>query len=196
MKFKVRYQDNQTLGIQYPGNGVNCYRDLEEKTQAGHQKQKFVCAVNRWDEELPDDAVALLTKTEIKEWRAWKAKHDRRFRRQQLKTALEAVPLTLRYAVVALTEKAGTVDDEQKAAIWSAMDAFSRAIENAGLGRPSRGRGRPFAQSLPPVEMGMPSLTNLDDLGSPLERAYRSLAERHKALMARCNLTNADGEDD
>lgn len=33
-------------------------------------------------------------------------------------------------------------------------------------------------------------MSNLDQLGSPLECAYRSLVERYKALQARSKLSN------
>lgn len=192
MRFKLKYQDNKTLGIQYIGNPVACFRVLDETTKGGNQKQSYVCTISRWDTELPEHVAQLLTKAEVGEWKVWKKAHDAAFRRKQLEASLEALPLTLRYAATALAEKASTVDEVDKAAIWSAMDAFTRAMEKAGVERPSRGRGRPPAKELPPPEVGLPIMSNLDQLGSPLECAYRSLVERYKALQARCKLSDAD----
>jgi len=194
LRFKLKYQDSKTLGIQYIGNPVTCFRLLNETTKGGNQKQSYVCTISRWDTELPEHAVRLLTEVEIGEWKAWKKSHDAGFRRKQLEASLNALPLTLRYAAAALAENAPTANEAQTAAIWSALDAFTRALEKAGVERPPRGRGRPPAMDLPAPEEGLPIMSNLDQLGSPLECAYRSLVERYKALQARSKLSNENDD--
>lgn len=196
MRFKLKYQVNKALGIQYIGNPVTCFRLLNETTESGNQKQSYVCTINRWDTELSEQVALLLTKVEIKEWKAWKKAHDARFRKKQLSASLETVSLTLRYAATALAENSSTVDDTQKAAIWSAMSAFTSAMANSGLSQPSRTRSRQSTQELPPPEVGLPVMSNLDQLGSPLESAYRSLAERYKALQALCKRSKYEHEVD
>lgn len=194
MRFKLKYQDNKTLGIQYIGNTVGCVRQLNETTKSGNQKQRYVCTISRWDTELPEHAVQLLTKAEIEEWKAWKTAHDAAFRRKQLEASLDALPLTLSYAATALAEEVCVVDEDRKTAIWAALDAFNRALSNAGIDRPSRGRGRPPSIKLESPEIGLPIMPNLEQLGSPLESAYRGIVERYKALQARCAATKSDAD--
>ena len=194
MRFKLKYQDNKTLGIQYIGNPVACVRLLDETTESGNQKQSYVCTISRWDTKLPEHAVQLLTKVEVEEWKAWKAAHDAAFRRKQLEASLDALPLTLSYAAAALTEEACTVDEAQKTAIWLALDALNRAMVKAGIDRPTRGRGRPSSTKLASPEIGMPIMPNLEQLGSPLECAYRGIVERYKALQARCVAKKSDAD--
>lgn len=192
MRFKLKYQDNKTLGIQYVGNSVTCVRMLDETTKGGNQKQTYVCTISRWDTELPQHAIQLLTKAEVEEWKAWKTAHDAAFRRKQLDASLNTLPLTLSYAATALTEQACTVGESRKAAIWAALDAFNRALLNAGVDRPSPARGRLPSIKLASPEIGLPIMPNLEQLGSPLECAYRGIVERYKALQARYAATKSD----
>ncbi|RMU60477.1 hypothetical protein ALP25_200142 [Pseudomonas syringae pv. syringae] len=37
-------------------------------------------------------------------------------------------------------------------------------------------------------------MPNLEQLGSPLESAYRGIVERYKALQARCAATKSDAD--
>ncbi|MFA0921633.1 hypothetical protein ALP73_200059 [Pseudomonas coronafaciens pv. garcae] len=192
MIFRVRYQENKALGIQYRSNAVKCYRLLDETTEQGTKKQKLICTIGRWDNELPAHAVDLLTADEVREWQAWRISHDARFRRSQLQAALKALPMMLRYAKAGLEEEAGMLSKSEREKTLSALRAFMDAFEAAGQGH-LVGQHKPSTtEALPPPEIGLPPLPDLNETNTPLEQAYQMLAERHKTLIARLKLPDED----
>ncbi|MDT3723005.1 hypothetical protein [Pseudomonas oryzihabitans] len=192
MIFKVKYQENKALGIQYRSNSVKCYRPIDETTERGTKRQKFVCTIGRWDDELPAHAVELLTPYEVREWQAWRISHDARFRRSQLQAALKALPMMLRYATAGLEERAGELSTPEREQTLSALRSFMDALEAAGKGHLVSQHKPSTTEALPPPEIGLPVLPSLNEANTPLEHAYQMLAERHKTLIARLKLTDED----
>lgn len=191
MIFRVRYQENKALGIQYRSNAVKCYRLLDETTERGTKRQKLICTIGRWDNELPDHAVELFTTDEVREWQAWRISHDARFRRSQLQAALKALPMMLRYATAGLEERAGELSTPEREQTLSALRSFMDALKAAEQGQVVQHKPS-TTEALPPPEIGVPLLPSLNETNTPLEQAYQMLAERHKTLIARLKLTDED----
>ncbi|WP_454675911.1 hypothetical protein [Achromobacter pestifer] len=142
MYFKVpTYINKSAGGVVQESNTVRCIRILEERTSSGQRKQITVMTLNRWDNELPQQALDTFTPEERKQWETWKAEHDKSHQLDQAGRELGNIAQALTLSALAIREGVGQLPDP--AAIWTALDAFTAALKASDQPRPKRPRGRP-----------------------------------------------------
>ncbi|GLS04857.1 hypothetical protein GCM10007860_20050 [Chitiniphilus shinanonensis] len=181
MQFKIiRHRDKE--GTYREGHRVQCLRRVREVTPdfpEGKNVQRVVAKFDREARELPADVLAILTPTEVEEWKEWRVKEDE----EQLKAAaqfeLDTLAESARVARIGLAKGYAITTTENAVAIRKEVRALMRVLNELGL-MPEPVRGRPEKEE----EFEIPLLPNFAPRGTPAYESYQRLLDEHERQKA------------
>lgn len=137
MHFKV--SEYQIQGQTFKGSTI-----VGLRTQAageGKFRQKKIISVDRFANDLPPEARALIDDSEYQQYLIFKEKHDKKYREEQLQIAIDYLTTALLSAAQGIKE--GLRPSHDISGAWAALDGLTAALQAADLMRPKRPRGRP-----------------------------------------------------
>ncbi len=145
------------------GKKIQCIRSTyDPATKRSHQA--VIASFDRWADKLPSDELEGLTDAERQELAGWFASHRAqkigRLNAYKARTGGE----TLTDLADAI-RSAGTLTDEQAAALWCGLDAVAKALKKAGHPRPKRSDSAPAPEVHPGQVELLPSAAVPSDLG-------------------------------
>ncbi len=125
------------------GKKIQCIRSTYDPASK-RSHQKVVAAFDRWADKLPSVEVAELTDAERQELAAWfearqsvKAERMNQYRASSGGRTLSDLADAIRAA--------GTLTDDQAAAVWRGLADVAKALRKAGHPKPKRERPAPVA---------------------------------------------------
>ena len=129
------------------GKKIQCIRSTYDPASKRSQ-QKVVASFDRWADKLPSAGLEELTDTERQELAAWfDARQSAKAERMnQYRASIGGQTLAdLADAIRA----AGTLTDDQAAAVWRGLADVGKALRKAGHPKPKPKRERPAPAALP-----------------------------------------------
>jgi hypothetical protein len=125
------------------GKKIQCIRSTYDPASK-RSHQKVVAAFDRWADKLPSSGLEGLTDAERQELAAWfdarqsaKAERMNQYRASVGGQTLAELADAIRAA--------GTLTDDQAAAVWRGLADVAKALRKAGHPKPKRGRAAPVA---------------------------------------------------
>jgi hypothetical protein len=123
------------------GKKIQCIRSTYDPASK-RSHQKVVAAFDRWADKLPSSGLEGLTAAERQELVAWfdarqsaKAERMNQYRASVGGQTLADLAVAIRAA--------GTLTDDQAAAVWRGLADVAKALRKAGHPKPKRGRAAP-----------------------------------------------------
>jgi len=185
MQFKIiRHRDKD--GGYRQGHRVQCLRRVREVTPDfphGRNVQRVVAKFDRVARELPADVLAILTPSEVDEWKAWRVKEDEERLAAVAQFELDTLAESIRVARIGLMKECVSTTTHHAQAIRRECRALIRVMAQLGL-MPRPVRGRPEKEDGADV-MG-PLVLSFAPPGSAAYEAYQRMMgefERSQSVL-------------